>query len=1182
MIDVGRMRCSFAFGSRSLGMAAFAVFFVFCLTAQTPTGILDGRVSDASGALVAGANVAIENQETGVRQEMTTNAEGRFYQGFVTPGSYRITLEKPGFQKYVQSDIRVNVQQTVTLEVNMKIGDVSSTVEVTAAASQLSTENSSVSKVIGTKQIIDLPLNGRSVFGLATLAPGVVPGGGGSTPFISGGRNATNEITIDGTSVILPENNVSNLQTGYTPIVDSVQEFAVITNSLEAQYGRTGGGVISVATRGGTNQYHVSAYDFLRNSKLDANTWSNNRNGVKLAAFQQNQFGGTIGGPVSIPKIYNGANKTFFFFSEQTQRARRGTSSQASVPINPWINGDFSSLKNGNGQPVVIYDPLTLDSSGNRVPFANNIIPANRIDKVSQGLLKYYPKPNAVPTNPFTMQNNFFVSGKGVADDDKFDSRIDQNFSEKFRMFARGSYDHGENVPLNGFGTIGTSIGDGKNVSDLYNVTVNGVYTLSPTTILNFNYGFARNVGIRYPFSEGTTPASLGFPQNYSDVAGLSNYEFPNFSFSGNTNLSNLGQATFTTLLNRPMSHIIRGDVTKVLAKHTLRAGGEWRKFFLNFTQLGNPDGAFNFGAGFTQRVVNASAVSTEGNGFATFLLGLPNNGSVSHSFDAATASAYAGVYVQDDWRVTKKLTLNIGLRYDVDSPRTERYNRLSFWDSNAPSPLQGKVAASATCPNCGNLKGAIMFVGDNARYGRHQTSTDLNNWGPRFGFAYHAFEKTVFRGAYGILYSPSALQASGTSGSGGVEGFQTSTSISTSFDNGKTFAASLSNPFPGGFNLPQGAKPGPYSGALTDVGGSIGDSFFIDNQNPIVQQWNFNIQQQVKGDWVVEVGYLGSKGNHLIDGESSITYNQLPASFLALGSGLTAQVANPFFGIITSPNSPYAQPTIQQRFLLSTYPEYQGVNGFRKPHGNSIYHGLTLSAEKRFSGGLSTLISFTGSKLLDDSSQVVTFLGAAGMKQDFYCRKCEKSVSAQDVSKRLVISANYELPFGHGRSYFSNMGRPLDAVLGGWQINGIATFAKGTPLSISNGGNNTNIGSAGQRPNNNGKSAAKEGPIADRLNAYFDTSVFSQAPIYTFGNVGRFLPDLRIPGIHNLDFSLFKNFRVTERGTIQFRAESFNITNSPQWASPNNNVTAVGTFGTITNTTNSPRNVQLALKLNF
>jgi len=1167
---------------RSLIRLVVAATFAFAAFAQTPTGILDGRVTDASGGVVPGAHVVIQNQATGVSQEMTTNSEGRFYQGFVQPGVYSVTVEQSGFQKYVKSDVRVNVQQTVTLDVDMTLGDVASTVEVTADVAQLSTESATVSKVVGSKQVLDLPINGRNPFSLATLAPGVTPGGGGSTPFISGGRNATNEITIDGTSVILPENNVSNLQTGYTPIQDSVQEFAVITNSLEAQYGRTGGGVISVVTRGGTNDYHVSAYDFLRNSKLDANTWSNNRNGVPLAAFQQNQFGGTVGGPLSIPKIYNGKNKTFFFFSEQTQRARRGTSSQASVPIAAWLNGDFSNLRNGNGQLITIYDPLNVDANGARQPFPGNIIPPDRIDPVARRLASYFPQPNATPTNAFTMQNNFFVSGKGVNDDDKFDARIDQNFSDRFRMFARGSYDHGESVPFNGFGNVGTSIGDGPNVSDLYNITVNGVYTFSPSTILNFNYGFARDVGVRYPFSEGTTPASLGFPQNYSDIAGISNYEFPNITFGGNTNLSNLGQATFTTLLNRPMSHIIRGDVTKVYAKHTIRAGGEWRKFFLNFTQLGQPSGQFTFGAGYTQQMVNAAAVATQGNGLASFLLGLPNGGSITHSFDAATASAYSGFYVQDDWRVTQKLTLNIGLRYDVDIPRTERYDRLSFFDIDAPSPLQGKVASSPTCPNCGNLKGAMMFVGPNARYGRHQAPTDLNNWGPRFGFAYHAFERTVVRGAYGILYSPSALQASGTSGSGGVEGFQTSTNFNSTFNLGQTFVASLSNPVPGAFNLPLGATPGPYSGPLTDIGNSIGDSFFNDSRNPIVQQWSFTVQQQVKGDWVLEAGYLGSKGNHLIDGESSMTYDQLPPSYLALGSALTTQVPNPFYGVITTPGSALAQPTVQQRFLLAPFPQYTGVNAFRKPQANSNYHGVTLSAERRFSHGLSTLISFTGSKLIDDASQVVTFLGAAGTKQDFYCRKCEKSISAQDVSKRLVISANYELPFGRGRSFFGNMPRTLDTVLGGWQVNGIATFSKGTPLAISNGGNNTNIGSPGQRPNNNGKSAEKEGPIADRLNQYFDTSVFSQAPLYTFGNVGRFLPDVRIPGPHNLDFSLFKNFQLTERGTLQFRAEAFNLTNSPQWAAPNNNVTAVGVFGTITNTANSPRNVQLALKLNF
>lgn len=1162
---------------KSLSTVGLATLLLASAYAQTATGILDGRVTDSSGASIPSAKVIVENQDTGTAsQELTTNAEGRFYQSFLLPGSYRITVEKAGFAKYVQSSIKINVQQTVTLDIQMKVGDLTTTVQVEASAAQLSTESSTMSTVVGTKAILDLPLNGRNPFSLATLAPGVIPGGGGSTPWISGGRNATNEVTIDGTSVILPENNVSNLQTGYTPIEDSVLEFSVVTNALAAEYGRTGGGVINVATRGGTNQIHVTAYDFLRNSKLDTNTWANNRNGVPLAAFQQNQFGGLIGGPVVLPHLYNGRNKTFFFFSEQTQRSRRGSQSSASVPIDEWINGDFSNLKNSAGQAVTIYDPLTAADDGTgrfvRQAFPGNKIPSTRFDPVAINLLKYFPKPNAVPTNAFSFQNNFFVSGKSVSDDDKFDSRIDHYFSDKFRMFARGSYDHGENVPLNGFGNLGTSIGDGKNVSDLYNITMNGIYTFSPTTILNLNYGFARDVGIRYPFSEGTSPASLGFPASYSAIAAAQNFEFPNISFSGNTNLSNLGQATFTTLLNRPMSHIVRADVTKVLTKHTLKFGGEWRKMFLNFTQLGQPDGQYSFSGGFTQQVVGASTSAVQGNGMASFLLGIPASGSISHSFDAATSSAYAGLYAQDDFKVTRKLTLNIGLRYDVDIPRTERYNRLSYFDLNAPSPIAGKV------PGYPNLTGAMMFTNNDHR---HQTPTDLNNIGPRFGFAYHAFDKTVFRGGYGILYSPSVMQASGTSGSGGVEGFQSSSNMNVSFDNGRTIAAYLKNPFPTGYNLPLGSVAGATSGAATDLGLSIGDSFFIDYQNPMIQQWNFNIQQQVKGNWVIDVGYLGSKGQHLIDGESNMTYNQLPASFFSLGNALTQSVPNPFFGIITNPTSALSQPTVLRRQLLAPYPQYVNVNAFRKPQANSIYHSFTLSAERRYSQGLTMLLSFTGGKLLDDSSQVVTFLGNAGTKQDFYNRKAEKSISAQDVSKRLVISSTYELPFGKGRKFLTSASRPLELALGGWQMNGIATFSKGLPLQISNGGNNTNLGSPGQRPNNNGQSGVKSGPVADRLNAYFDPSVFSQAPIFTFGNVSRTSPNLRAPGIHNLDFSLFKNFHASERVNVQFRAEAFNFTNSPTWGSPGTNVTAPGSFGVITSASGQ-RQVQLALKLVF
>lgn len=1144
--------------------------------AQNANGVLDGRVTDASGASIPGAQVVIENQGTGTKQNYLTNADGRFYQGQVLIGTYRVTVQKAGFKKYAESNVNVNVAQTVSLDIHLSVGEITTTVEISASAAQLTTESSSVSTVVGGKAILDLPSSGRNPFSLATLAPGVIPGGG-TTPWISGGRNASSEITIDGTSVIVPENNVSINDLGYTPIQDSVAEFSIITNALSAEYGRSGGGVINVATRSGTNALHVSAYEFLQNSKLNTNTWSNNRNGAKLAALQQNQFGGTAGGPIWIPKVYDGRNKTFFFFSEQITYARNGTSPSASVPIAAWKTGDFSQLKNGGGQAVTIFDPLNLDAGGNRLPFPGNIIPPDRISRVSSGLLKYFPSANATPTNAFLYQNNFFTQGKSPFDDLHYDSRLDHNFSSKLRMFVRGSYENGLSPDFNGFGNVASSIGSGPSGTLNTNVASNFIYTLNATTIFNLNVGYQRKDNFHTPFSQGTCPSTLGLPKELDTI--VQNCEFPQITFGGNTAVSSLGQSSYTTLKFIPYTYTAHGDVTKVFNKHTVKGGYEFRKLFINFRQLGSPDGQFSFGAGYTQQVVNAPASPTQGNGFATFLLGIPGNngGDLQTTFDAAISSSYHGLYVQDDWKVTPKLTVNLGLRWDVDVPRTERYNRLSYWDINAASPIAGKV------PGFPNLKGAMMFVGDGAVNGRRQTPTDMNNFGPRIGFAYHFLPKTVFRGAYGILYSGSVMQAAGTSGSSGTEGFQSNTALSATFDNGKTFVSRFpfDNPFPNGYNLPQGTKAGPYSGPSADLGSSIGDSYFSDYRNPVVQQWNSNIQQEFMG-WIFEVGYLGSKGQHLIDGEgNTITYNQLQTSAFALGSQLNAQVPNPFYQIITTPGSSLAQPTVQYKQLLTAFPQYTGVNAFRKPGANSNYQSFTMSANKRFSKGLQAQVSFTGGKLLDDSSQTVTFLGAAGSKQNYYCRKCEKSISAQDVSRRLVGNFNYELPVGRNKAFLANIAKPVDFILGGWQINGIVTFSKGIPLQINNGANNSQINSNGQRPNNNGQSGEKSGPIADRLLSYFDQSVFSQAGNFTFGNTSRTSPNLRTPGIHNLDFSMFKSFKYRERLSTQFRAEAYNLTNSPTWASPNTNVTAVGTFGTITSA-NGQRRLQLALKLNF
>jgi Carboxypeptidase regulatory-like domain/TonB dependent receptor len=1182
----------------SVGFAVLALSgFAF---GQNATGTLDGRVIDSTGAAVPGAHITVENQATNVKLTTTTTNEGRFYQRYLPPATYNVTVEKQGFQRYIETGILLDVEQTIALTIVLKVGDVSTTVEVRADTAQLATETSTITTTISSKAILDLPIQGRSPMTLTTLVPGVIPSGGSNSPWISGGRNDYNEVTIDGTSVIVPENNVSHLQIAYVPIQDSVAEVSIVTNSLAAEYGRTGGGTINMSTRSGTNQIHVTLFEFLRNNIFNANSYGNIRAGINSpSVVRYNQFGGTAGGPVWIPHVYNGKSRTFFFIGEQSTRQPSGSTPTFSVPTAAMRQGIFTGFTNGSGggvgQAVTIYDPLTAGPNSAcpasqvncfRQPFPNNAIPVVRFDPVAVKLMNFFPQPNSpgTVTNAALQTSNWHTVGESTSPNDQIDTRLDHNFSEKLRMFARGSNQSGLSSGFNAFGNVATPTGTGDGPTNYYNrsITMNWIYTLNPTTIVNFNYAFNRDVSIRLPFSYGTCPSSLGFPPAINAV--VDDCEFPQISISGNSSSYTEGSASFTTLKDIPYSHVLRGDITKIMGKHTLKAGVTWEKLFVNFTQYGSPDGQYSFGSSYTQQNASAGTSTTQGNGFATFLLGLPNNNGndLQYSYSAASASTYTGFYFQDDFKVSSRLTLNLGIRYDVDTPRTERYNRLSYFDINAPSPLQGMVASSAACPNCSNLKGAMMFVGQSkSAYGRSQAPTDLNNIAPRFGFAYKLFEKTVIRGAYGILYAPSMLQAAGTSGSSGTEGFTGGTALNTTLDNGTTFIASLSNPFPSGLIRPLGSANGPISGTLTDIGGSIGDSFFIDSVNPVVQQWNFNIQHELKGNWLLQVGYLGSKGQHLPDGESSMTYDQLPASFLSLGTNLLANVANPFYGIIQNPTSIYASPTIQARYLLAAYPQYAGVNAFRKPQANSNYQSAIVSAEHRYRSGFTTLISFTASKLIDDASQVVSYIGQAGTKQDFYCRKCEKSVSSQDVPRRLVASATYEIPVGRNRKYFSGMSKGVDAVLGGWQINGITTFQRGIPVALSNGGNSANLGAPGIRPTDNGQDPYVGGSIKSRLNNYFNQSVFSQTPNYAFGNVGRFLPNVRLPGVHNLDASLFKSFRPIERLSFQIRAEAYNFTNSPTWGGPGTTVNNPATFGIVTSESGN-RTMQMAAKLIF
>ncbi|HVW83416.1 MAG TPA: hypothetical protein VHB50_02000, partial [Bryobacteraceae bacterium] len=934
-----------------------------------------------------------------------------------------------------------------------------------------------------------------------------------------------------------------------------------------AEYGRFGGGVINLVTKSGTNTVHGDLFEFQRDAVLNANDFFANRAGRAKPDSSVRQYGGSIGGPIVAPK-YNGHDRSFFIFAFQGTNSTNAATVTDTVPTAAIRNGDFSGIG------TTIYDPLTVGPGPNgslvRQPFANNMIPSSRFDPVALKALTYFPLPNAGA--PGALSNNYVVAGNSTSNDYRWDSRIDHNFTDRWRMFLRLSHAWNDSTQIEDYGNAASQGGGGPTSGGAWSASMDHTFTLSPTLIADVRYGLSRSYVTRTPFSLGFDPASLGLPASLTAIAAQRVLQFPRFGFS---NGAGLGDTGYVDLLENPMAHSITASLTKVAGAHTIKFGGEFRKLFINFKQYGFPDGQFNFDQTWTQQIL--SNANGTGSPYASFLLGLPNSGQMTHEPTAADASDYIASYIQDDWKITKTLTLNIGFRWDIETPRTERYNRLSYWNPDLPSPLQGLVPASA-CPSCGNLRGQMLFVNATGKYGRNQGPIQWKDFGPRFGLAWNPISKTVIRSGFGLFYAPSALQAAGTSGAPGTEGFNSSTQFLGTNNNQQTILATLSNPFPNGYNLPKGVAGGP----LTDVGLGIGESFFDSYRNPYSEEWNLNIQRELPGQMTLEVGYLGNHGLFLVDGDPGQPYDQLPTSYLALGNALYNQVPNPFYGLITTPGSPLAQPTVQFNQLQRPFPQYNGVMSFRKPRATSMYNALTVRIDKRFSNGLTFLVSFTGSKTMDNSAAAVTYLGpTSGTRADQYNGRLEWAVSPQDVSRSVVTSFVYELPVGHGQKYWNNAPRLANALIGGWQANGILTFSTGTPVVMGAAINQTGIFTVNQRPDNNGHSAALS---HQTINQWFNTSVFYQPPPFTIGTAGRTLPDVRNPGVANADLSLFKNnyFGAKERYNLQLRIEAFNALNHTQFGVANSGIQNGAAFGTITSTGISARQVQLAAKFMF
>jgi len=692
---------------KARALLALVLACVGLILAQTPTGTLQGTVQDSSGAFVPDAKVTITNVATNETVTLATDATGRYVRPFLPPGIYTVAVEKEGFRTVRQENVRLNVGQNRTVNLTLEVGVVTEQIQITAAPPPLDVNTATIGQVIENKRIMDLPLNGRAVFSLANLTPGVNPTGGGATPHMGGARNAISELQIDGVTDIAPENNIGINARVYEPQVDAVEEFNVQINSLAAEYGRFAGGVINVVTKSGTNRFHGTAYNYLRNSKMDANDFFANRAGRRKGSFKRNQWGGTAGGPIYIPGLYDGRDKSFFFTGFEATNARSLAVYTGTMPLEPWRVGDFSDLRTSAGAPITIYDPLTgRPDPANpgrfiRDPFPGNRVPAARQDRVARNLMKYFPAPNTTPTNVYTGANNFTNSGTAPSDSYRVDTRVDQNWRDWWRMFVRVSTSWYESQSFNGFGNIATSSGSGYGRGRAVHLALDHTLTFNPTLIGNLRYGFGRTRVTSRPFSDGIDHTQLGFPPYLAQAAALEGKEFPRFDFAGA--VASLGQSGWTRLFMAPMVHTFTGSMTKILPSHTVKFGGEYRKLLINFQQAGYPSSQYSFTNGWTQQEI-ATSSATAGFPVASFLLGLPASGQMTHDGTAASASSYFAGYIQDDWKATRKLTFNIGLRYEIDRPRTERFNRYSFFHMYAPSPIAGKVPATA-CPACGDLR---------------------------------------------------------------------------------------------------------------------------------------------------------------------------------------------------------------------------------------------------------------------------------------------------------------------------------------------------------------------------------------------------------------------------------------------------------------------------------------------
>jgi outer membrane receptor protein involved in Fe transport len=1080
-------------------LALLALSLPFTAPAQIQSRIT-GTVTDATGAAVVGATLNARNTETGVVTNAVSNDNGVYSIPFLIPGPYEITAEMQGFKKFVRSGIVLETGTVSTVDVRLDLGNLTETVQVDARAPLLESESSSVGQLIENSSIRNLPIQSRRGAALVRLMGNVTftsEDGGEAVPKFSmaGGRSQNQMWHLDGG--VTQNMALGVAQLALNPPNEALQEFKAVANNYSAEYGRTGGGLVVMTTRSGTNAFHGAVYEWLRNDALNARTFFS----PDKPPLRYNIFGGSIGGPVI-------RNKTFFFFNYEGGRRRTGVTQVRTVPNPAEINGDFSARTD-----VRILDPATRQGNTPAQPFPGNRIPANRIDRVGAALAALYPAPNTNINPARQPANNFRANTVDRLDQDFYTARVDHTLTSKDRIFGRLAY---ALAPETIGAVFPNDVADeraGTRENATMNLLGNWQRTITPSVINEFRYMYSWRKHVNKGAGTGSD-----FNQKLN-IPGVEPTALPRVTLTG---YASLGQAPHLRIQDPILTHQVTDNLLLVRGNHQIKTGFEFR-YSANGDILNQSyGGLFNF----TDRATN--------NGLASLLLGWTNNAALVQTDPLNTRTDYYGVYVQDDWKVSSRLTLNLGVRWEVDTPRWENSNRQSGFDGTQINPVSG-------------TPGVVTFAGLNG-VGKYAHDFDWNNIGPRLGFAWRVRNSLVVRGGYGIAYN-GAYQ-------GAVPNvFNQGFSLNGTFqspDAGFTQAFPLSSGIPA---IPR-VELTPGYGAVP-VGSAVRTSpDFMErpHENGYAQQWNFTVQKELPGNMIIESAYIANVGHKL--GGPNVNINQIP-----LVNGRGPAVAD-------------------QR--LRPYPQFANVTRVSPDWGNSTYHSLNLKVEKRYSSGLNFLTNYTWSKFIDDIESGSELGGSAGNGyQHIELRRDNKGLSGSDIRHRIVGSVVYELPFGRGRRVaFGNSF--VDAVFGGWSIGSIIEARTGSPYGVIEQTNRLNTFSDSQRPNVlRNPEITGDRTRGEMLARYFDTSAFVAPGDGVPGNAGR--TQGFGPGFFNLDASLNKRFRLTERLSFILRSDIVNILNHPNFGLPNLS-RGNAAFGTINSIApgSSGREIQINARIEF